>query len=107
MSNTTTINGNTITITGLDADWSWDSDTPQYVAGLFIDSIRFHPSGPNDVFIVHEGGINGAELFSAVCSDNTDDRIQYYHGLVQHPVIDISDCTLTTAASAKLTIQLA
>ena len=105
MSNTTTMNGPIITITGLDADWLWNSDTV-FTNGIKVHSIRFHPSGANDIMIIHDHGIDGAEIFSVKCSGDTDDRVQYYNGAWLRPVIDITDCTLSSAAAAKVTIHV-
>lgn len=114
MANTVTIHGKTISITGLDADFSLSAtgsasgtelehfkDT-----GLAVHSIRFHPSAANDIMVVHEGGIDNAVAFYAKCSGDTDDRIQYYEGQWMKPVIDITDCTLGTAANARIDINI-
>lgn len=107
MANTTTVDGRFITITGLDTDWVHSVDLPNPInkGQLYVQSIRFHPSGA-DVFVVHDESIDGAEVFSVKCLGDTDDRIQYYHGRGMRPVIDISDCTFATAANAKVTIEL-
>lgn len=106
MANVTTMTGSTITIT-LDGttDWVWSTDTP-FPNGLAIKYIHFHPSGANDVMIVHEQSVDGAEIFRAKCSGDTDDRIHYLDGDWKRPVIDASDCTLGTAANARVTIEL-
>lgn len=106
MANTTTVNRNTITISGLDADWTLAGDLAAFQdTGMYISSIRYHPSGA-DRFIVHEGGIDGASLFDVNCVDVNDDRIEYYDpSVARFPVIDISDCTLAVAANARLTFE--
>ena len=108
MANTTKLNGHFITITGLDADWSLSTDLPQFSGtGLKVYSIRFNPSGANDVMIVHENGIDNAEVFRVKAAAGTDDRIQYYDPSEwMFPVIDISDCVLATAANAAVTIHI-
>jgi len=104
MSNTTSIVGNAITISGLDADWVWSTDTP-FTNGIKCHSIMFHPSAANDILIVNDESISGSELMRVKCSGDTDDRIVYLGGRWCKPCIDISDCTLGTAANARVTIQ--
>lgn len=105
MSNTTTIQGPIITISGLDADWIWSTDTV-FTNGIKVHSIRFHPSAANDVMIINDHSIGGPEVFRVKCSGDTDDRVQYYDGAWLQPCIDISDCTLSTAANCRVTIHM-
>ena len=65
MANTTTVNGRFKQITGLDADWKWNSDLPtefQLGGGIMIKAIQFHPSAQNDRMIIREGHIDGAAI---------------------------------------------
>lgn len=109
MANTTTIGKNHIQITGLDADWTWNTELSEHahMNGIIVKSIQFNPSGANDVFIIHEGGIDGASIFEVKCTGDTDNRVKYFDPPLHcAPVIDISDCTLATAANAKVIIEL-
>jgi len=101
----TTVNGkHSITITGLDADWTATSEGHLY--DLDIAMIIFYPSATGDIMIIHDGGIDGEEFFdSDACADVYDTRVIYYPpGTMYSPVIDITDCTLGTAANAKVKI---
>lgn len=126
MSNTTKITGNFLQIKGLDADWSLvgDLDKSFDKSGIRVKSIKFVPSATDDVMIIKEGDPGYAttaalvtaqtatapELFHVKCVDAYDDRIVYFggnRGRVMRPFIDISDCTLGTAANARVEIELA
>lgn len=121
--NTTIYDDNTITITGLDADWYYDvemaalkalgtypKEQVDNIGSLIIDAIQFIPSATDDRLIIHGGGgLNASPIFdSGKVADAYDTRIQYYDGDGKRskPVIDISDCTLGTAANAVVKIHL-
>jgi len=105
MANTTTWKGNTINITGLDADW--DAPTDLGMDKIKVRSIEFLPSAANDHFIICEGSLTGPSIMDVTCSDAMDNRRVYFdEGLWMTPYIDISECTLGTAADAKVTITV-
>lgn len=105
MANTTTITGKQISITGLDADWLWTTAIGS--SGCYLKSITFIPSAANDRMLIHEGGIDGAEVFDTGIVSGTDARTKYFdRGHKCAPVIDISDCTLGTAANAKVILEV-
>lgn len=95
----------TLSATG-DASGSTTKLIDYAVSGLKVHSIRVHPSAANDVIVIHEEGIDSADIFYAKFSGDTSDKVQYYGGAWLHPVIDASDCTFGTATSAKITIQV-
>ena len=104
MANTTVVAGQTIQVTGLNADWSALVDVGKRIT---ISSIQYTPSGA-DIFIIHDRGIDGVELFHVKCADDKDQRIKYFNPAIHvNPVIDITDCTLVVAANAVLTFTLA
>lgn len=117
MANTTTINWPFITVV-LDGSTDWTLSatgdasgsttklSSMANSGLKLKSIRFHPSGANDVMIVHENGLDGADIFYAKCSGDTSDKVQYYGGAWVNPLIDASDLTLSSAADAKITFHV-
>ncbi len=110
MSNTTKVSGRQIMITGLDADWNIDTDMPGYDAGLKIISIVFVPSATGDIMVIRNskaGTATDAEMFRVKVTGDTDQRIEYYYGNVLFPFIDISECTLGTAANARVLINFA
>jgi len=119
MANTTKFNGRIIEITGLDEDWYVENDLPQFAGvGLKVKSIQFNPSAANDVMKILDTRGKKAmtppdtaavEVFLVQCSAVTDQRIKYFgdKGSWMSPYIDISECTLNTAANAKVIIEIA
>lgn len=110
MANTTTIDGNVLEIVGLDADWSIDNDATGLAAGIIIDSIIFKPSGANDVMVIKNskaGTATDAEIVSWKVGGDTEEQVWYNYakGVRYFPFIDISDCTLATAANARVLIH--
>jgi len=109
MSNTTTASGNTITITGLDADWYLSNDLPFYKdTGLCIESISVKLSTMDDTIRIENSadGSGGAYLMDTTYNENTDRVVEHFHGSWLFPFIDISDCSLAVAANASVTINL-
>lgn|SRR5574343_194861 len=114
--NTTAVStsGESIQITGLDADWYWETEITAStsissdVKYSRIKAIFFYPSAANDRFIIHDGGLDTAPIFdSGLVTAATDARVAYYvPSAAPNLVIDISDCTLSNAANAKVVILL-
>ncbi|MHC4413560.1 MAG: hypothetical protein ACYSW6_11440 [Planctomycetota bacterium] len=111
--NTTTVGPSekSIEITGLDVNWVWTTDLAaesSNVSQAKVKAIIFYPSAANDRMIIRDGGIDEATIFDSGAVSGADDpRIVY----IDPPskielVIDISDCTLDTAANAKVVILL-
>jgi hypothetical protein len=75
-------------------------------SGLKVHSIRVHPSAANDVIMLHEEGLDGADIFYAKFSGDTSDKVQYYGGQWLHPAFDASDCTLSSASAVRITIHV-
>ena len=124
MSNTTIIVGNFLQIKGLDADWSLlDLDATFLKTGIRVKSIKFFPSATGDEMIIKEGDPGYAttaalvtaltatapEIMHVLCADVYDQRIIYFgeKGKLMRPFIDITDCALTTAATARVEFELA
>lgn len=111
--NTTTVstNNRSITITGLDDDWHWsvelDGEAREVEHGQ-IWAIIFYPSAADDRMVIHDGGIDTGVVFDSwPTADDDDPRIIYYPpGTKVELVIDITDCTLSTPASAQVIIML-
>lgn len=104
--------GGTIEITGLDADWTWNTEVagqPQYIQKAKIQRITFYPSAASDRMIIRDGGIDNATYFDSGAVSGADDprTMTYMKPRPVNLVIDITDCTLDTAASAKVVITLA
>lgn len=112
MSNTTTIKGNVIVVTGLDADWDGMAECTdllyyQNLGGMKVASIRFDPSAQNDLMVLKEGSAAGPVIFKRKAASAYDNEPIYYAGRRMRPYIDISECTLSVAASAGVVIELA
>jgi len=100
--NTTAIGAHCVTITGLDADWD---STSHFNFPLDIWCIVFYPSATGDQMIIHNGDLDDEEFYdSDEVADAYDTRVIYFPPNSTNPVIDISDCTLGTAANAKVKI---
>jgi len=102
----TTIKGNIIQITDLDADWYGNVDANMHE--MKISSIQFNPSATDDIMIIHDGSLDGATLFKVKCVDTYDQRIKYFDPPIwANPVIDISDCTIASPINAEVIIVAA
>jgi hypothetical protein len=109
--NVTTVGSSNLTveITGLDADWAWSTDlSGELAASERIQAIFFYPSAALDRMIVRDGGIDAATLCdSGIVMGADDPRVCYFEPPIgAEAVIDITDCTLDTAANAKVVILL-
>lgn len=107
MANTTTHGRGTVQITGLDADWLYSTNGGfDANMGMCVSAIEFVPSTANDRMIIHDGGIDAAPIFDSGLVTTVDPVIKYFNPPKwTRPVIDISDCTLGTAANAKVIID--
>jgi len=107
MANTTATKGNMVMVTGLDADWNSESDLG--IEWLKVKSIQYTPGDTNDVFIIHEGANDGPKIFQEKATATTDQIIKRFggDGTWMRPYIDISECTVGTAATATLMFELA
>ena len=107
MANVTTHGRNTVTITGLDADWAWNDDGGFDTSmGLKVSSIQFNPGAANDVMIIRDGGIDATALLNTNPLTTVDPMIKYFNPpRWVRPVIDISDCTLGAAGDAEVIID--
>lgn len=110
MANNTIINGTQIEIT-LDGstDWLWHTDLPDDINNgpIYLRAIQFQPSGNNDVMVIREASVDGSAMFRCKCSDDTQDkRIEMNKFVMRRPVIDASDITLSTAANARVYMEL-
>lgn len=108
MANTTTVSGNVVEITGLDADWiaTTDLSTRTEHGPVKVTSIQFSPSATGDILIVRDGSITGPVMFHVKCTADTDQRVKYFHAFDCNPAIDISECTFGTAADARVILTI-
>lgn len=120
MGNTTKLENRTIQIKGLDADWSLPGDMGADFdkCGLKIKHILFYPSGANDVVHIKEaspGYTATASLVTALTATAPDvalgksiagETLKFDIESWKRPFIDISDCVFSSAASARIDIEL-
>lgn len=104
MANTTNFKGSTIEITGLDADW--DSATDLGIENLKLNSITFDPSAAGDIMVIRNGSSTGPACFYASCDSTYSQKIKYFHGEWVHPVINISECTLSSPSDARVILEV-
>jgi len=104
-----------ITITGLDpAGEDWDASTETETMGLLrngvlkVWAVVFIPSATDDRMIIRDDGIDEPEFFDpGKNADAYDSRVLYFREPLEvNPVIDVSDCTITTPANAKVMIYI-
>ena len=101
----TTFKGCIFTVASLDQDWNYITDFPSYVNGIRVQSISFIPSHANDVCILKNDGVSGADMF--YCASLNNFETQYYRGAVLKPYYDVSDRNSCNAsANAKIIIRL-
>ena len=123
MANTTKLEDRWLEIKGLDADWSVAGDLGAdfLKSGLRVRSITFHPSAANDEMVIKQAKASHTTTALAIATTATAPRVftakaagvqavtQEYgpRGRQMRPFIDISDCTLNTAANARVEFELA
>lgn len=90
-------------------DWTWKSgmeDGGVSPAGIIVYSIQFNPSAANDILILHNGGVDAVEVFNSGPAAGTAPIIKYFPGGKRIKlVLDASDCTFDTAASAAIFVE--
>ena len=104
MANTTVYDGHFITVTLVDADWSMEDDVGFKIAK--VKNIQFNSTNADDVIVVHDGGLDNAEIarlfiVTAKQAQNKD----FGDGVWCRPVVDISDCTVV--GTCIMTIEIA
>ena len=76
---TVTVQGNTVMITAIDAtDWSWITDFPQSVNGLYIWSISFSPSIQGDKCTFRLGSATGNVILHWEADNIYDEATLYF-----------------------------
>lgn len=112
MSNTTTMQGTTITIVpDGSTDWDWQTDTaiPAELRtyGCFINSIQMSPGAQNDEIKVRDGSSTGIIFCKLKAPEATPtDKIKLFHEEAQKrkPYIATADCTW--ANTMLITIEI-
>lgn len=107
MANTTVVTGKSVDVSGLDADWVHGTDlaAQTQLLGRHLQRVEVVPSAIGDVVVVRNGGIAGAFSAKFVFTDIAP-QVMYYPADSQvAPAIKISECTLGTAANARVLFQ--
>ena len=103
--NTTTLGRGTIVITVLDAvDWEYDTDGGfDSDIGIKVSSIQFIPSAASDRLIIHDGGVDAANIFdSGVTAGVAPIFKNFDPPRWVRPVIDQSDCTFGSTGQSVI-----
>ena len=90
----------TLTISSINADWTWTDTFPGKTKGIRLLAIRFNPGAANDRCIINSETVSGADLFDSSVAQNTGEgSIQYYDSSkLYKPVLDVTDGTYNAAA---------
>jgi hypothetical protein len=102
--NTETQEGNTIMLV-LDGTTNWDSriNNP---GGLNLFMVVFSPSAAGDNLVVRHNGPDGNIIFPGKSVSGEPLALQFPESLLFKPYIKASDCTLGTAASARVMLVI-
>ena len=97
---TETEQGDTVTLSSIAADWTWSGNCRMYGGGrgTRLNYILWSPGSADDVLVIKEQSPSGPQMFYGWAVDRTDQHIIYYHGSRKRPVIDYSECTLSTGS---------
>jgi hypothetical protein len=96
--------GGILELTVIDADWSYKASHPDsWPDRPKLLSIRFVPGAASDKLVVCQQDDGGPQIFNALCAD-TGSVIEYYHGTIRIPYIDLSLSTLS--AGHRVVISL-
>ena len=102
--NTVTLTDNVITISAIDSDWTWTDTLSRMTAGVKVVLVRFNPGAANDRLVIKQGTAAGAELVNLLATD-TEARLQYLFGATVKPMLDYSDCTLSSGAKVTIVLE--
>jgi len=100
MANTTVVTGKVVQITGLDADWEWNTDLPDILKNRPLASVLYKAHGANDVFVLRNGSITGAKVFNVKSAGDTSFLFRQFHRDEQvSPVFESTDLTVGGATA--------
>ncbi|MFA5378193.1 MAG: hypothetical protein WC455_20740 [Dehalococcoidia bacterium] len=92
-------------VTDISADWSYLANRPEgWPARPRLLSMKFTPGAVGDKIMVRQRDPGGPEAFYASCENDTEPRIEYYHGTTRLPYVLFSESTLSPGH--KLVINL-
>lgn len=90
-----------VQISSIDSDWILTSETglTQYASGgAPIKAIFFYPGAANDILMVRSSAADTGPVLAKLKSLDGEPRVMYFHDALLKPVIDYSDCTLSSGA---------
>lgn len=105
MANTTTVFGRHVEITGLDANWSWDTDLPAHLKSAPLRRVRLRLSAAGDAFVLRAGSITGPRVWARDATFQTGVFAEFGPNSALNPSFAIADCTFTTPASASVIME--
>lgn len=92
-------------ITEIAADWNYRTDGPDnWPDRPRLLSIKFTPGAVGDKIMVRQRDPGGPEAAYFACENDTEPRIEYFHGTIRLPYILFSESTLSVGH--KLVINL-
>ena len=93
--------GQVITLTGINANWSWFDDLPAFATskvGVPIHSIQFKPGAALDRCIIRNLDGSGPSIFDAECKNAYDNKVEYYYGEEMKPFLEVLGGVYNAAA---------
>jgi hypothetical protein len=103
--NSTTHGRGSVTIAVLDAeDWEYDTDGGFNAnIGMLVSSIQFIPSAASDRMIIHDGGVDAAEIFDSGVTAGVSPIFKNFDPPRWiRPVIDQDDCTFGSTGQSVI-----
>jgi hypothetical protein len=100
---TVTKTGRIVEITAIDADWLWSTTFPNDQQ-IKVVSIEFFGGSANDIIVIKDGSDTGAILMKRKIPDTDYSSTKYFMGARLRPVIDFSDCTLSSGHKVIITL---
>lgn len=94
-----------VTLTSIDADWTWTTDVTEDVHGdgIRVHSIMFYPGAASDKVAILEKDANGTHIFPLVEALGTQYPIIHYLGGDKvKPFIDFSASVLSAGATVVI-----
>ena len=96
--NTITKVGNVVTISAIDAAWTWTDTFTTAISGIRVQAIIFKPGAADDEFVMKNGSVSGPEFMPVKCADEYDTRGLYLGGAMVKPYFDFAASKITAGA---------
>ena len=105
---TVTRTGRIVEITAIDADWLWSTTftgAAEVSGGIKVVSIEFLGGAANDIIVINDQTDAGAVMMKRKTPDTDYSTIKYFFGARIRPVINFSDCTLSSGHKIIITLS--